>query len=47
VNLSTGQADDTGVILDVTHVVAGILTLAGANSTEYLPSVTPFTAFVA
>jgi len=47
VNLATGQPDDTGVVLDVTHVVAGLLTLAGANSSEYLPSVQPFTAFVA
>jgi uncharacterized protein (DUF1501 family) len=47
VNLATGQPDDAGVVLDVTHVVAGLLTLAGANSSEYLPSVQPFTAFVA
>jgi uncharacterized protein (DUF1501 family) len=47
VNLATGQPDDAGVILDVTHVVAGVLTLVGANSKEYLPSVAPFTAFVA
>src|SRR5262245_32654683 len=39
VSLATGQPDDTGVVLDVTHVVAGLLTLAGANSSEYLPSV--------
>jgi uncharacterized protein (DUF1501 family) len=47
VNLATGLPDDTGVVLDVTHVVAGILTLAGANSSAYLPTVQPFTAFVA
>lgn len=47
VNLATGLPDDTGVILDVTHVVAGILTLTGANSSAYLPTVQPFTAFVA
>jgi uncharacterized protein (DUF1501 family) len=47
VNLATGQPDDAGVILDVTHVVAGILTLAGANSTDYLPGIAPFTAFIA
>jgi uncharacterized protein (DUF1501 family) len=47
VNLSTGQPDDTGVVLDVTHVVAGILTLMGANASQYLPSVTPLTAIVA
>jgi len=47
VNLSTGQPDDTGVVLDVTHVVAGILTLMDANASQYLPSVTPLTAIVA
>ena len=45
-NLGTGAPDDTGAILDVTHVVAGIMTLMGANSTDYLPSVTPLTAMV-
>jgi hypothetical protein len=47
VNLASGQPDDTGVVLDVTNVVAGILTLTGANSSEYLPSVAPLTAIVA
>ena len=47
VSLATGQADDTGVVLDVTNVVAGVLTLMGANSSEYLPSVAPLTAIVA
>jgi uncharacterized protein (DUF1501 family) len=47
VNLATGQADDTGVVLDVTNVVAGVLTLMGANASEYLPSVAPLTAIVA
>jgi uncharacterized protein (DUF1501 family) len=47
VNLATGQPDDTGVVLDVTNVVAGILTVMGANPSEYLPSVAPLTAIVA
>jgi uncharacterized protein (DUF1501 family) len=47
VNLASGQADDTGVVLDVTHVVAGLLTVMGANPSEYLPSVAPLTAIVA
>jgi len=47
VNLATGQPDDTGVVLDVTHVVAGLLTVMGANASEYLPSVAPLTAVVA
>jgi hypothetical protein len=33
-------------VLDVQNVVAGILTLVGANASEYLPTVRPFTAFV-
>jgi len=46
VNFSTGQPDNTGAILDVVNVVAGIMTLVGANSSEYLPGVPPFTAFI-
>jgi hypothetical protein len=37
---------DTGQVLDVQNVVAGVLTLVGANSSEYLQSVSPFTAMV-
>jgi len=33
-------------VLDVTHVVAGVLTLMGANPADYLPTVAPLTAFV-
>jgi len=47
VNLATGQPDDTGLVLDVTNMVAGLVTLAGANSTDYLPTVPPFTAMIA
>jgi uncharacterized protein (DUF1501 family) len=48
VNFTTGMPDDvTGQILDVQNVVAGILTLVGANSNDYLPSVKPFTAMIA
>jgi uncharacterized protein (DUF1501 family) len=46
-NLSTGMPDDTGVILDVTNMVAGLVTLMGANSADYLPTVSPFTAMIA
>ena len=46
VNFSTGQPDDTGVVLDVTNMVAGILTLVGANSNDYLPTIKPFTAMI-
>ncbi|HWP65544.1 MAG TPA: DUF1501 domain-containing protein [Candidatus Limnocylindria bacterium] len=47
VNLASGAPDDAGVVLDVTNVVAGVLTLVGANARDYLPSVAPFTAFIA
>jgi uncharacterized protein (DUF1501 family) len=47
VNYSTGRPDDTGQVLDVTNVVAGVLTLVGANPSQYLPAgVKPFTAMV-
>jgi uncharacterized protein (DUF1501 family) len=45
-NFDTGQPDDTGQVIDVTNVVAGILTLVGANAGDYLPTVRPFTAMV-
>jgi uncharacterized protein (DUF1501 family) len=47
VNLATGQPDDAGVVLDVTNMVAGLVTLAGANSSDYIPTVPPFTAMIA
>jgi hypothetical protein len=46
VNFSTGQPDDTGSTIDVVNVVAGIMTLVGANASDYMPGVPPFTAFV-
>jgi uncharacterized protein (DUF1501 family) len=46
VNFSTGQPDDTGSTIDVVNVVAGIMTLVGANASEYMPGVPPFTAFI-
>jgi uncharacterized protein (DUF1501 family) len=48
VSMTTGLPDDTGQILDVTNMVAGLVTLAGANASQYLPNgVKPFTAMVA
>jgi uncharacterized protein (DUF1501 family) len=46
-NLATGMPDDTGVVIDVTNMVAGLVTLMGANSSDFLPSITPFTAMIA
>ena len=46
VNFSTGMPDDTSQVIDVQNMIAGILTLVGANPGEYLPGVTPFTAMV-
>jgi len=46
-NFATGQPDDTGLVIDVTNMVAGIVTLMGANSADYIPSVKPFTAMIA
>lgn len=47
VNFDTGLPDSGGTPIDVTNVVAGILTLVGANPNEYLPAgVRPFTAMV-
>jgi hypothetical protein len=37
----------SGVVLDVTNMVAGLVTLMGANASDYLPTVTPFTAMIA
>jgi len=47
VNMASGQPDDGGVVLDVTNMVAGLVTLMGANASDYLPTVTPFTAMIA
>lgn len=47
VNFDTGLPDDAGQVLDVQNMVAGMLTLVGANPAEYLPSVRPFTAMIA
>jgi uncharacterized protein (DUF1501 family) len=47
IDLRTGQPSDTGVVLDVTHVVAGMVALVGGNPTDFLPTVTPCTGFVA
>ncbi len=46
-NFATGLPDDTGMVIDVTNMVAGILTLVGANSNDYLNGVKPFTAMIA
>ncbi len=47
IDFATGQPSATGQVLDVTNMVAGLVTLMGGNASEYLPTVTPFTAFVA
>ncbi|HJQ82591.1 MAG TPA: DUF1501 domain-containing protein [Candidatus Binatia bacterium] len=47
VDFATGQPNDTGQVVDVQNMVAGILTLVGANAGEYLPGVRPFTAMIA
>jgi uncharacterized protein (DUF1501 family) len=46
-NFATGQPDATGLVIDVTNMVAGIVTMMGANSNDYLPTVKPFTAMIA
>ena len=46
-NLANGMPDDTGIVLDVVNMVAGLVTLMGANSSDYLPTVPPFTAMIA
>ena len=38
--------EDTGRIIDVTSMIAGILTLVGANSNDYLAGVLPFTGVI-
>ena len=47
VNFDTGQPDANGTVLDVTNLVAGMMTLVGANPGTYLPGgLRPFTAMV-
>src|SRR6185503_15189179 len=45
-NFNNGAPDDTGLVLDVTNMVAGLVTLMGANSSDYMPTVPPFTATI-
>src|SRR5207245_2213128 len=47
VNFATGRPDDAGQVIDVQNIVAGILTLVGANPREYLSGVRTFPALVA
>jgi uncharacterized protein (DUF1501 family) len=47
VNFATGTPDGAGQVVDVQNVVAGVLTLVGANAGDYLPNVKPFTAMIA
>jgi uncharacterized protein (DUF1501 family) len=47
IDFATGLPSDTGQIIDVTNMVAGILTLVGANSSAFLAGVRPFTAMIA
>jgi uncharacterized protein (DUF1501 family) len=46
VDFATGQPSDGGQVIDVQNMVAGILTLVGANASEYLPGIAPFTAMI-
>ena len=46
VNFSTGLPDNNGQVIDVTNMVAGLLTVMGANADTYLPGVEPFTGAV-
>lgn len=45
-NFSTGRPDDSGLVIGVDNMVAGLLTLVGANAEDYLPGVRPFTAMI-
>jgi hypothetical protein len=47
IDFATGLPSDAGQIIDVTNMVAGILTLVGANSSGFLAGVKPFTAMIA
>ena len=46
VDYNTGQPSATGQVVDVANMVAGLMTLMGANANTYLPGVPPITAFV-
>jgi len=46
VDFASGQPSDTGQIIDVQNMIAGILTLVGANANDYLPGVSPFAAMI-
>ncbi len=46
VNFDTGRPDSTGQVIDVQNLVAGVMTLMGANANEYLPTVRPFNAII-
>jgi uncharacterized protein (DUF1501 family) len=46
VDFSTGLPSATGQVIDVANMVAGLMTLMGANAETYLPGVTPVTAFI-
>ncbi|MEW5850584.1 MAG: DUF1501 domain-containing protein [Myxococcota bacterium] len=47
VNLTTGQPDEGGVVLESNHFVAGIMELVGVPSAEFLPQVPPLAALMA
>ena len=46
VDFATGLANDAGAIIDVQNMIAGILTLVGANSNDYLVGIPPFTGMI-
>jgi uncharacterized protein (DUF1501 family) len=46
VDFGTGLPSDTGQVVDVVNVVAGLVTLIGGNASTYLSGVPPFSAFV-
>ncbi len=46
VDFASGQPNDAGRTIDVQNMIAGILTLVGANSNDYLAGVPPFTAMI-
>ncbi len=46
IDFDTGQPSDTGQVLDVGNMVAGLVTLAGGNAATYLPTIRPCTAFI-
>jgi uncharacterized protein (DUF1501 family) len=46
IDFASGLPSDTGQVIDVTNMIAGILTLVGANSGDYLPGVPAFTGMI-